>query len=99
MPAGKEQIPGAAAVDLYKKAMEKREPFHAVVMDLTVRGSMGGEKTISRLTEIDPGVKAIVSSGYSTNPTMAEYRKLGFAGVVAKPFRPSDLRDAVRRII
>ena len=51
-------------------------------MDLTVPGAMGGKEAIERLLSIDPGVKAIVSSGYSNDPIMADYRKYGFSGIV-----------------
>ena len=82
---------GAEAIALYTRAMEKNHPFDAVVLDLTVPEGVGGRETMARLLEIDPEVKAIVSSGYSTDPVMANYREHGFSGVAVKPYRLADL--------
>ena len=90
---------GAHAVEVYAQAKEKGRPFDVVIMDLTVPGGMGGKETLKKLREIDPGVTAIVSSGYSNDPIMAEYGKYGFRGVVCKPYTIKELSDAVQRVI
>lgn len=90
---------GGEAIALYQKAREEGKPFDAVILDLTVPGGMGGKDAIKKLLEIDPNVRAIVSSGYSNDPVMAEYRAHGFKGVVAKPYRIKELREAVHRVI
>ena len=43
------------------------------------------------MLKIDPNVKAIVSSGYSNDPVLADYGNYGFDAVIAKPFRIEDL--------
>ena len=60
---------------------------------------MGGKDALRKLLEIDPSVKAIVSSGYSTDPIMAEFREYGFRGVVAKPYKPGELEETLRNVI
>ena len=82
---------GAKAIELYKKAKEDGKPFDGVILDLTIPGGMGGKETIKRLLEIDPNVKAIVSSGYSDDPVMADFRKYGFSGSVPKPYSIDEL--------
>ena len=62
-----------------------------VIMDLTVPGGMGGADAIKKLLEIDPEAKAIVSSGYSNNPVMANYQEYGFVGMVSKPFHLDEM--------
>jgi len=90
---------GSEALDLYSRAMDGGRPFDAVILDLTVPGGMGGRETLEQLRKIDPQVLALVSSGYSNDPTLAEYREHGFAGVVAKPYSSAELYQAVGRAL
>jgi CheY-like chemotaxis protein len=90
---------GAEAVKLYKAAKESGQPFSVVILDLTIPGGMGGIMTIRELIKIDPGVKAIVSSGYTDESVMAEYRQYGFSGMVAKPYTFEQLGKAVQDVI
>ena len=90
---------GEEAIKLYSKAKESRETFDAVIMDLTVPGGMGGKKAIQRLKEIDPKVKAIVSSGYFNDPVMSDFREYGFRGVFAKPYKIEDLSRVLHEVL
>jgi signal transduction histidine kinase/ActR/RegA family two-component response regulator len=89
---------GAEALELFIKAQESGKAFDAVILDLTVPAGMGGKETIGKLLEIDPHVKAIVSSGYSEDPIMSEFKKYGFAGVIAKPYKVSELSRVLHAI-
>ena len=90
---------GSEAVELYRKARESGKPFGAVILDLTVPGGTGGKDALKRLLEIDPAVRAIVSSGYSHDPVMANYRDYGFVGVIAKPYKIREMSEIVRKVM
>ncbi|MBI4966404.1 MAG: PAS domain S-box protein [Desulfomonile tiedjei] len=90
---------GAEAVELYGKALKTEEPYDLVIVDLTVPGGMGGKEAIDILGKSDPKIRAIVSSGYSNDPIMANHEKHGFIGVVAKPYTVIELSEAVRRAL
>ena len=75
---------GSEAIAMYEKARQFGRPFEAVIMDLTIPGGMGGKEAIEKLRSLDPEVKAIVSSGYSNDPIMADHEKYGFVGVSAQ---------------
>ena len=90
---------GEEAIDLYKKAKSSSEAFDVIIMDLTVPGGVGGQEAIEALLQFDPGVKAIVSSGYSNDPIMAEYKKFGFSGVVSKPYTVNELSETIQQVI
>lgn len=90
---------GAEAIEVYIKAKEQSRPFDLVITDLTVPGGMGGKELVRRLLEIDPHVKAIVCSGYSSDPILSNLRESGFAGVVTKPYRAEELSKTVHRVL
>jgi PAS domain S-box-containing protein len=90
---------GKAALSSYRKAMETGKPYAAVLMDLTIPGGMGGKETIVELLAIDPGVKGIVSSGYSYDPIMAEPGNYGFSGVVTKPYDLDQLGRTLQQVL
>ncbi len=89
---------GEGAVKLYEAARAKGEPFDVVILDLTVPGGMGGKETMQRLLKIDPDVKAIVSSGYSHDPIMSNYKKYGFKAVIAKPYGINELTEVLSKV-
>ena len=90
---------GSEAVSLYQRARESGRTFDAVILDLTVPGGLGGKETFEQLRDLDPGVKAIVSSGYSNDPILAKYEDYGFKGMVAKPFDFSELSRTLKAVI
>ncbi len=90
---------GQKAIKLYQKAMDIGEPFDAVVFDLTVPGGMGGVEAIQALIKIDPKIKAIVSSGYSTDPVMSDFKRYGFSEVLPKPFTIRSLGKVLAKLL
>ena len=90
---------GEQAVEKYTKAMSLGEAFDAVILDLTVRGGMGGRETIRKLLEIDPAVRAIVSSGYSDDPVVANYENYGFKNTLSKPYEIETLSSILHSLL
>ena len=90
---------GEQAISRYKQALSDGNPFQAVIMDLTIPGGMGGKETIKMLRNIDPNIRAIVSSGYSDDPIMKNPIKYGFNGVVVKPYRLEQIENILQQVI
>jgi CheY-like chemotaxis protein len=82
----KEAPEGRTALALFKEAKEQGEPFAAVILDLMVPGGMGGQETVRLLQQLDPGVKAIVSSGYAKEPVVESFQDYGFVASLPKPY-------------
>lgn len=90
---------GEEAIALYKEAAAKNDPFAVVIMDLTIPGGLGGKETIARLHEFDPFVRAVVSSGYSTDPIVANFRQYGFAGILTKPYTAKEMSEVIKKVL
>ncbi|MBI4684310.1 MAG: PAS domain S-box protein [Nitrospirae bacterium] len=89
---------GAEAVEMYKKAKDSSRPYDVVILDLIIPAGMGGSEAIKKLIEIDPNVKAIVSSGYSSDPIIANFREYGFKGALAKPYEFTELKHVLQKV-
>lgn len=90
---------GAEALELYKEAHDAGQTYSAVIMDLTISGGMGGKEAIKQLLEIDGNAKVIVSSGYSNDPIMANFKEYGFKGAVAKPYKIEEMSTTLAGVI
>jgi two-component system cell cycle sensor histidine kinase/response regulator CckA len=90
---------GDEAIALYKQAQEQQCSFDVVILDLAIRGGMGGQEVLVHLRRLNAHVKAIVSSGYIYDPVVVEYAKHGFHGVLAKPYGRHDLAVALRQVL
>ncbi len=90
---------GAVAVSQYRAAKAEGKPFDVVILDLTVRGGVGGVEAIADLRRYDPDVKAIVSSGYYDEPAIAEFRRYGFSATLQKPYTVSELESTLAALL
>ena len=90
---------GRETLSVYRQALDKGKTFDLLILDLTIPGGMGGKETIRELLKINPEIKAVVSSGYSTDAIMADYRSFGFAGLVTKPFNIKELRKTLTEVL
>jgi PAS domain S-box-containing protein len=90
---------GTEAIEVYRRAWDAQKPFDAVILDLTIPMGIGVRETMKRLRDIDPQVRAVVSSGFSNDPMMREFKKFSFAGALAKPYRQEELGKMLHNII
>ena len=88
---------GTAALALHAAACESGRRFDVVVLDLTIPGDLGGVAVLELLKRHDPGVRAIASSGYSSDAVMAAPATFGFRAAVTKPYTLAELEQAVVR--
>jgi len=89
---------GIQAIELYTRALQAQKPFDVVILGLTVRSGMVGKETITAQLQIDGDVKTIVSSGYSGDPVMANFREHGFKDVILKPYKAATLHGMIQRL-
>jgi signal transduction histidine kinase/ActR/RegA family two-component response regulator len=89
---------GAEAITLCENAHASGRSFDAALLDVTVSGGMGGIEAASRLKQLDPALKLIVSSGYSDAPVMSDFRNYGFDDVIPKPWVVAEVSEVFRRV-
>ena len=85
---------GSKACEIYSR---KGESFQCVLLDLIMPG-MGGLETYARLKAIDPEVRVILSSGYSSGRTRQEAVEAGSPEFLEKPFTLEVLSQALQKI-
>lgn len=90
---------GKKAVELYKSFINNNKKIDLVILDLTVPGGYGGKEIIKELIEINPDVKAIISSGYSNDDIMGNYKKYGFIDVIKKPYTIQELYNVCKKYL
>ena len=90
---------GTEALALYAKERAAGVPFDVVILDLSVPDGMGGRETIGKLKELDPLVKAVVSSGFANDPYVQDYADFGFAGKLSKPYKINDMKLILEELI
>ena len=70
-----------------------------MIIDLTIRGGMGGKETIAELLELDKKVNAIVVSGYSSDSVMNDCKAYGFKGCIKKPYNLEQLANVLNKVV
>ena len=90
---------GEQAITAYKKALANNRAVDLTIMDLTIPGGMGGKKAVLKILAINPDAKVIVSSGYSNDPIMADYKKYGFCSAIVKPYQLQEISRVINQVI
>jgi len=90
---------GEEAIDRYKALMDSDTPFLAVIMDLTIPGGLGGKQAAVQILSQFPNACLIVSSGYSNDPIMSNYREYGFSGAIAKPYNIQKFQEVLGSVL
>jgi two-component system cell cycle sensor histidine kinase/response regulator CckA len=90
---------GGEAVELYAQSLASGRPFDVVLLDLTVPGGMGGKEAAAGILRLDQRARLVVSSGYSEDPVVAQYREFGFVAALGKPYGADELLAALARAV
>jgi len=89
---------GHEALAIFGEEYAAGRPFDCLLLDLTIPGGAGGRETLKKIREIDPNIVAVVSSGYSTDPIMANHEDYGFNWAIPKPYTMSALQLLLEKI-
>ncbi|MEN8134828.1 MAG: ATP-binding protein [Thermodesulfobacteriota bacterium] len=90
---------GEEALEFYQESMKSDKHFDLVVLDITIPGGMGGQEAVRKILNIDPEAKVIVSSGYSNDPIMANFKNYGFCSAIVKPYQLQELSKVINQLL
>ena len=90
---------GKAAIQEFQEQKDKGQPFNAVIMDLTIPGGMGGKEAVTKILAVDSNAQVFVSSGYSNDPAMVNFKDFGFTGVIVKPFDLAAIQKVLDQLV
>lgn len=88
-----------SAVERVRLANLENHPFQLFIIDLTIPGNPSGIEILRLLRERSPSTPALLFTGYSTNPLIANCRAHGFHTAICKPFNIQQLGAAVHLAI
>ena len=91
-------VDGGEAVDIYRRTLTSGNHFAFVILDLTVPGGLGGRETLESIREIDAGVTAIATSGYTNDPILSNPKGYGFIAGIAKPYSRQEFLGLIGRV-
>ncbi|MCJ7818997.1 MAG: response regulator, partial [Syntrophales bacterium] len=77
---------------------QERDRIDLVILDMLMPG-MGGAETFQKLKELDPGVRVLLSSGYSLDGEAQQAMSAGARGFIQKPYRLAVLSRKVAEIL
>ncbi len=92
-------VDGQEATAKYRTSYENHVSYDAVITDLTIPGGMGGKEAAQEILKINSQAKIIVSSGYATDPVMANYEEYGFQARVVKPYHFAYLQEVLQQVL
>ncbi|MEN8223020.1 MAG: PAS domain S-box protein, partial [Acidobacteriota bacterium] len=84
--------------DAVKKFTENSNEIALVLIDMTMPGKNGIE-VMREISAIRPGIKAILSSGYTKSEAIKNFSRIGFREFLPKPYSPEKLIELVKKII
>ena len=90
---------GNEGVELFREKVNSGGSVDCIVADLTIPGGMGGKEAVEILRKSGVPFKAIVTSGYSSDPVITKFKDFGFDAYITKPFSVTDLIELVKELL
>jgi len=76
-----------------------KSPTDLVLLDMIMDPGINGRHTYARMTEIQPGLKAVIASGFSENEEVQKALGIGPSTFIKKPYTINQLGEAVKKLL
>ncbi|MDX2226800.1 MAG: PAS domain S-box protein [Verrucomicrobiae bacterium] len=90
---------GEECLEAYAHCLQIGNTVSLLILDITIRGGMGGVETLRRLLEKYPDIQAVAHSGYSESDAMNRYGEFGFVAALRKPTSFRDIQQLCERFL
>ncbi|MGC4064028.1 MAG: ATP-binding protein [Polyangiaceae bacterium] len=87
---------GEQALLEFERARQVEAPFELAILDVTVRGALGGLETLLALRRQGHVLPVVASTGYTDETTRHNLLECGFDRVLGKPFYIHELLSVVK---
>lgn len=81
----------------WEQFSQNPEEIDLVVFDLSMPG-MNGDILFTHLKEAAPGLKTVLTSGFTDGLPLADLRSRGLSGFLAKPFTMKQVRETMQQL-
>jgi PAS domain S-box-containing protein len=88
-----------SAIELIFKNRINEIFFDFIIIDLTIPGSQNAIDTSKRIRELSPESKIVISSGYSNDINITNFKQSGFSGALIKPYRFEDVTQLFTSLV
>jgi two-component system cell cycle sensor histidine kinase/response regulator CckA len=90
---------GDETVNAYKKSMDAGQPFDIVILDLIINQGRGGKDVVKEILGMDRDACVVISTGFISDPVVADFKKYGFKGVITKPYNIAELNATLYLLV
>ena len=90
---------GADAIKEFNDSIEQEDPYDVVILDLTIPGGLGAREVVREIVSVKPDACVIVSSGYTNDKVMTNYKEYGFSAAAHKPYNIEELNNLLQQIM
>jgi PAS domain S-box-containing protein len=77
---------------------QRADEIDVVILDMTMP-NMNGEEAFREMQRLRPGVRALLSSGYSEQEATSKFQAAGLAGFIQKPYYAADLTSKISEVL
>jgi two-component system cell cycle sensor histidine kinase/response regulator CckA len=86
---------GVEALSMYRKS---KAEINLVILDV-IMPKMGGWECFRKLKELNPHIKVLIMTGYTTDGSVDDFLKEGAQDVIMKPFDLDTFTNTVNRVL
>lgn len=90
---------GEDVIDILSDDTRRPQDLKAIILDITVPGGLGGIDTLKLIRKKEKRIPVLLSSGFSNNSYLTDYKKFGFSGAIRKPYEINEIKSVLKSVL